>query len=115
MSRAKGNLAEDAAARYLASLGYEILDRNYAVRGGEIDIIAREGDFVVFVEVKARENARYAAPREAVTPAKRRRICGAALLWLQERGMAEANVRFDVVESVGGGLTLLRAAFDFTA
>ncbi|GHU83537.1 UPF0102 protein [Clostridia bacterium] len=115
MSREAGNRAEEAAADYLRSRGFEILRRNYAIRGAEVDIIAKEGDFIVFVEVKHRKSTQYALARESVTPAKQRRICMAALRWLQENGLQEANVRFDVVESGPLGITLLRGAFDDAA
>lgn len=113
MSRAIGDRAEEAAARYLESLGYVLIARNYAIRGAEVDIIAREGDCVAFVEVKARASVRYGAPRESVTRAKRRRIGQAAMRWLQENGLQDANVRFDVVECLPEGMALLRGAFDF--
>lgn len=113
MSRQIGNAAEDMAARLLASQGCQVLARNYAVRGGEIDIIIRDGDTIAFVEVKHRQSARYGQPREYVTAAKRRRICRAALSWLQENGCADQPIRFDVLESLGGRVEHIRAAFDF--
>lgn len=114
MSRAVGNRAEEAAARHLASRGYTILQRNYAIFGAEIDIIAAEGGCVVFVEVRYRALSSPVTPGESVTVAKRKRICRAALCWLQEIGLPEANVRFDIAEVTPGGVTLLRAAFPFT-
>jgi len=112
MSRQKGDAAEQMAAEYLASHGFSILARNYAIRGGEVDIIAQEGDFIVFVEVKQRESARYALPRESVTRAKQRRIAQTAMEWLQKNGFSERNIRFDIIEVLGGTVTLLRGAFD---
>lgn len=114
MSREIGKQAEDAAAAYLTSLGFQVLARNYAIRGAEVDIIARDGDFIVFVEVKARSRGDHGAPREAVTREKRRRIGQGALRWLQETGLAEANIRFDIVECLPQGMALLRGAYDFT-
>lgn len=114
MSRAKGDLAEDRAAAFLSSIGFHILARNFAIRGAEVDIIAKEGDTIAFMEVKSRKSARFAAPRESVTPAKRRRICRAALCFLKERGLSDAPVRFDIVEVLPEGTALLRGAFDFT-
>lgn len=106
-----GREAEAKAAEYLLSRGFEILRCNYAVRGAEIDIIAREGETVVFAEVKASASA--GAPRERVTAAKQRRICMAALRYLQENGLGEAYVRFDVIEVTPAGITHLRSAFDY--
>lgn len=114
MSRAAGNLAENRAVSFLEAEGFMILARNYAIRGAEVDIVAQEGDFFVFVEVKARKTAQFSTPRESVTLAKRRRICVAATRWLQEKGLMEANIRFDVVEVLGDRPALLRAAFDYT-
>lgn len=115
MSRATGNAAEDAAAAFLARQGYVILVRNYTVRGAEIDIIAQDGETYAFVEVKYRRSTRHGMPREAVTQAKRRRICMAALRWLQENNLPDVPVRFDVVEQTPQGMALLRAAFEYTA
>lgn len=113
MSRRIGGEAEAAAARYLVRQGFSILARNYTVRGAEVDIIAREGDYLAFVEVKYRKDAAAIAPREAVTPAKQRRLCMAALRWMQENGMGDAPARFDVVEVTSSGITLLRGAFSY--
>lgn len=112
MSRAIGAAAEKAAVAFLQANGFEVLQTNYAIRGAEIDIIAREGDCVVFVEVKHRRDADRLRPREAVTPAKQRRIILAAMRWLQAREMQSANIRFDVMESTPQGIVLLRGAFE---
>ena len=81
---AEGRLGEVRAEQYLAELGYEILARNYKSAGSEIDLIARDGSVIVFVEVKTRMVTRAATGREAVTAAKQRRIVAAALRYLQE-------------------------------
>ena len=112
MSREKGGAAERKAADYLASQGFEILARNYTIRGGEVDVVAREGDFIVFVEVKYRKSPRFSLPRESVTRAKQKRVAQTAMRWLQEKGLSEANIRFDIVEVLGDSVTLLRGAFD---
>lgn len=110
-----GRGAETAAAEYLVSRGLEILARNYAVRGAEIDIIAREGACVVFAEVKATASASdaHGAPRERVTLAKQRRVCRAALRYLQENNLGDSAVRFDVLEVTPAGVTHLRGAFSY--
>ena len=115
MSRKAGAIAEQLAAETLQALGFTILARNYAIRGAELDIVAQEGDCIVFVEVKQRKSARFAMPRESVTPAKQRRVILAATRWLQDRDFLEANIRFDVVEVLDGAVTLLRGAFDTSA
>lgn len=100
--RAVGDLAEDRACDYLRSLGYEILERNYTVRGGEIDIIARDGETVVFVEVKYRSGTRYGTGLEAVTPRKIERMLRAMGAYMEERGTDD--VRVDVVEVAPEGV-----------
>ena len=92
-----GAFGEDAACRYLRRRGYKILDRNYACRLGEVDIVARKGRFVVFVEVKLRKNADFGAAAEYVTAAKQRRVILTAERWLQLHPV-ELQPRFDVVE-----------------
>ena len=92
-----GEHGEDAATKFLTESGLEILDRNWRCRYGELDIVAREGDTTVFVEVKTRSGGYFGTPAEAVTPLKQRRIRRLAGLWLvQQRGPWSA-VRFDVV------------------
>lgn len=113
MSRAAGYAAEEMAASFLEEQGFTILARNYTIRGAEVDIIAREAETIVFVEVKQRKSSRYAAPRESVTLAKQRRISRAALVWLQREGLGDAPVRFDIVEVLPDGIALLRGAFFF--
>ena len=95
-----GSAGESAAAVYLKKKGYKILGQNYSCRYGEIDIIARRGSYVVFVEVKTRKNERYAQAREFVTRPKQERIISAAMLWLQQNE-TEHQHRYDVLE-VGG-------------
>jgi len=112
-SSALGRAAEDRAAEYLSRRGLTILARNYRIPGAEVDIIAEEGDTIAFVEVRFRASARYAAPRESVTPAKQKRICQAALRWLQENDKFRSNVRFDVIEMLAEGITHIRAAFAY--
>jgi len=92
-----GNKSEDLAANYLKLSGYRVLERNFRNRIGEIDIIAREGPVLVFVEVKARKTRRYGSPKQAVTPAKQARISAAATAYLKATGQLQAKARFDVV------------------
>lgn len=92
-----GAFGEDAACRYLKRRGYKIEGRNYGCRFGEIDIIARDRRYVVFVEVKLRRDASHGTAAEFVTPAKQRRVIAAAQLWLQQNPSA-LQPRFDVVE-----------------
>lgn len=96
-NRELGRWGEEQAAAYLRRHFYRIVDRNYSCRGGEIDIIAQRGRYLVFVEVKLRKNADFAQAREFVTPSKQRRIMYAAQSYLAERD-CELQPRFDVIE-----------------
>ena len=92
-----GKQSENLAAHYLQLKGYRILESNYRNRIGEIDIIAREGAALVFIEVKARKTGRYGSPKTAVTPAKQAKIANTALAYLKETGQMGSKARFDVV------------------
>jgi putative endonuclease len=81
-SKQFGAWGEETAAEYLRRKGYTIVGLNYRVRGGEIDIIARNRKFLIFVEVKTRKNTAFAQAREYITEAKQRRIIYSAQLWL---------------------------------
>ena len=109
-SRAFGRDGEDAAARYLSALGFEVLKRNLRGPSGEIDIVAREGATLVFIEVKARRSRTYGSALGAVDARKRRRLRAAAADYLQFVA-PEAKARFDVLTIDGARLRLHRDAF----
>ena len=92
-----GSFGEDAAAAFLKKKGFLLIERNFSCRLGEIDVIAREGEYLSFIEVKLRRDASHGLAREFVTPAKQRRIILAAKYWLS-RHPTELQPRFDVVE-----------------
>ena len=96
----RGAWGEQVARVYLERHGYVILETNFRTRLGEIDIIAQDGKYTVFAEVKTRKNDRFAAAREHVTPAKQARILAAAEEWLQSHPEAP-QPRFDVIEVYG--------------
>ena len=110
-----GSAGESAAAAYLKRKRYKILAQNYSCRFGEIDIIAQQGNCVVFVEVKTRKNENFAQAREFVTRAKQERVIKAAMLWLQQNDV-DLQPRFDVIEVVGEGfrqkITHIENAFE---
>jgi putative endonuclease len=93
----RGTAGEDRACQHLRRQGFAILERNFRCRTGEIDIVARDGDTLVFVEVKERGDASHGGAVEAVTLAKRRRVVRAARQWASIHGESESRVRFDVV------------------
>ena len=92
-----GQKAEAMAARFLKRRGYKIIARNHRTRSGEIDIIAREGETLVFVEVKARTSLRYGSAKAAVTPHKQRQVAKVALGYLKMTDQSHVKARFDVV------------------
>lgn len=95
-----GRRGEDAAARFLHRHGYEILERNWTCAAGEADIIARDGDCVVFVEVKTRASVDKGFPSEAVDRHKRSKYEKIAALFLAQYDVVDVPVRFDVVSLV---------------
>ena len=116
-TRSAGKAGEDLAASSLERAGYEILCRNYRCRHGELDIVAREGRHLVFVEVKSRRSLRFGEPHEAVDARKQRRISRTALHYLQHHGGTEQDARFDVllIRFAGDGepeIRLIRNAFE---
>lgn len=97
---AVGDTGESIAVRYLKGQGFKIVECNFRSVCGEIDIVARDGRTIVFVEVKCRKNENYGPPQLAVTPFKQRQISKAALVWLSRKKLYDAEARFDVVAIV---------------
>jgi len=94
----RGKRAENAVARRLWWNGYRILARNFRTRGGEVDIIARKGDTVAFVEVRARQEGADVSPKDTIGRAKERRIDAAASAYLKANRLREVTVRYDIAE-----------------
>ncbi|MBI5883819.1 MAG: YraN family protein [Elusimicrobia bacterium] len=111
MSRAKGSQAESSAADFLEKKGFSILERNYRLPFGEIDLVAREGDTVVFVEVKARSGSGFGGPEASVGSVKQRKLVRTAQAWLRSRRW-EGPARFDVVAIEGSDIRHIEDAFD---
>jgi putative endonuclease len=105
-----GRQAEERAAQFLRGRGYRIVCINYHWRGGEIDLIARDGNCLVFVEVKARSGSSYGLPEEAVTPVKQRKLIRTAQRYLTEHP-SSLDLRFDVVALSAGEARLYQDAF----
>ena len=96
--RSDGNTHEEMALRYLLDRGYRLVKRNFHFgRAGEIDLVMRDGETYVFVEVKARRSHGFGLPEESVTPAKRRRVRKVAAGFIYINALPEAVARFDVV------------------
>ncbi len=95
--RRVGAAGEDLAVRYLRKRGYEILRTNFRFERAEVDVVAREGDALVFVEVKSRRSKTFGEPEDAVTPRKQRQLLKAAEGYLFENGIDDVECRFDVL------------------
>jgi putative endonuclease len=113
-----GKSGENYACWELERLGYEILDRRYRTRMGEIDIVARDGEVLAFIEVKARRSARFGPPAEAVGAQKRHKLMQMASCYIFDRRLSNARCRFDVVSvTFGAGerrpkIAVFKGAFD---
>jgi putative endonuclease len=114
-NRVLGTGGEDAAAAWYEEQGYEVLERNWRRREGEVDLIVRRRRTVAFVEVKTRSSGDFGTGAEAVLPAKQRRIRRLAGRWLAEltpaSGRALVDVRFDVVDITAGEVDVIEDAF----
>lgn len=113
--RGFGAQGEADARDYLVRKGIRVLEMNYRRPTGEIDIIARQGRTTLFVEVKRRSSLRFGRPSEAVDRAKQAHILRTAQLYLQEKRLTDAPVRFDVVEILPGEIRHIENAFDASA
>ena len=113
-TRRTGADYERAAGYYLEKQGCEVLEYNYRCRAGEIDLIAKDGEYLVFCEVKYRSDGRKGSPLEAVDDRKQRRICRAASSYLARHGLrTDQGCRFDVVAITGEKIRLVKNAFPF--
>jgi putative endonuclease len=111
-----GRQGEGIALDYLKNEGYLIVERNYRCHLGEIDIIAKEGNIIVFVEVKSRRSGSFGEPQEAVGTKKQKKLSMIALFYLHEKKITDVNARFDIVAvHIDSGeplVELIRDAFD---
>jgi putative endonuclease len=95
--RSKGKIGEDVAVNFLKQNSYDILEQNYYYNHGEIDIVAKDGNVLVFVEVKLRRSTKFGEPEEAVTPKKQELLRRTAEGYVAEKNIEEVECRFDVV------------------
>ena len=106
-----GVSGEHKASEYLKNKGYKIINMNYTCPIGEIDIICKYKDMIVFVEVKQRESLKYGYPREAVTSTKANKIRMVALNYLKYKRLTNQKIRFDVVDILGDKITHIENCF----
>ncbi|WP_066507262.1 YraN family protein [Abyssisolibacter fermentans] len=97
-NKQQGQIGEKLAVNFLKKKGYSILETNFTAKIGEIDIIAKDKDIIVFIEVKARRTDKYGRPSESVTPYKQRKIIKTALLYHSINKLCDVQFRFDVIE-----------------
>lgn len=112
MNRKKGFEYEKKAAVYLQEKGYKILEQNFYTFFGEIDLIAREKETIVFIEVKYRKSIKNGYPQEAVTHQKRQRIIKSAQYYLYQHNALEKPCRFDVIAIMGKEFVHIENAFE---
>ncbi|OGE26502.1 YraN family protein [Candidatus Daviesbacteria bacterium RIFCSPHIGHO2_02_FULL_39_12] len=92
-----GNLGEDIACQYLKKHGYKILERNFRIRGGEIDIVCKDGEYLAFVEVKTRYSHEYGLPIESMTSWKIKALLKTALFYVRKINWEDKGYRLDLV------------------
>ncbi len=95
-----GSYGEEIAENHIRNLGYEIMSRNFRCNIGEIDIIARDGNYITFIEVKTRYDKKYGYPREAVTKGKQYKIYKVAQFYILKNRIEKLSFRFDVIEVI---------------
>ena len=106
-----GEVGEKQAVKYLKKQKCKILEKNYTTHLGEIDIICKDGEYTVFVEVKTRKNNNYGEPSEAVNKFKRQKYFKVATEYLMRKGLLDSPCRFDVIEIENGKINHIKDAF----
>lgn len=115
-----GNLGETIACDYLIKQGYHIIQRNFSCKVGELDIIATDNDFLVFIEVKTRTSDRFGLPSESVSYSKQKKIVKTALCFIAYKKLFDYMSRFDVIEVTVGEsyeahqINLIKDAFQYS-
>ena len=111
-----GKKGEEVAFQFLKKNGYRIIERNYVCKTGEVDLIAKEKETLVFIEVKTRTSTAFGPPQLAVNASKQKQLSKVALTYLKEKHLEEVKARFDVVAILLGAkgeeIELIRDAFD---
>ena len=113
-NRQSGIEGETIAVEYLKKKGYKILERNFSAKTGEIDIIAQDGKYLVFVEVKSRDNLKFGQPIESISLAKVRKIARTAQFYIVVNGKQNCLCRFDAIEVLRGEVNHIKNAFDLS-
>lgn len=112
--RSLGSEKEELATKFLTERGVEVLTKNFYFHGGELDLIAKDGEYVCFIEVKYRKSTRYGFPEEAVTVSKQRKILQGARVYLyQNHYPTDTPCRFDVISIYNEEINWIQDAFTF--
>jgi len=111
-NRRLGKLGEDIAVKYLRKNGYQIIERNFRNKLGEIDIIAREGDVISFIEVKSRGSEQFGSGLEAIDKRKMRKLSQVALTYIKLHSLEDVMCRFDVLALSDSKIDLIKNAFE---
>jgi len=113
-----GKTGESIAVKELTTLGYTILEKNFRAKPGEIDIIAKDKETIVFVEVKARRTKSFGNAKYSITPGKQRKISMTALIYLKQKSMMKKKARFDVIiihpDNSNRAVEIIKNAFDLS-
>ena len=107
----KGKIGEKIAVKFLENKGFSIIITNYRTSFGEIDIIAKDGEYIVFIEVKLRNSLKNGLPREAVNKSKQKNIIAVAEKYISENQMFNVDFRFDVIEVLENSIIHIENAF----
>ena len=110
-NKLKGAIGENQAADYVKKLGFKVLERNFTTKIGEIDIIAQDKNYIVFIEVKKRTSLEYGRPSEAVNYFKQTKIKQVSQIYLQKNNKLNSYVRFDVLEILDNEINYILNAF----
>jgi len=110
-SKEKGNFGEFLAQKYLEKKGYKIIDKNFSTRFGEVDLIAIDGNYIVFIEVRMRSRSAY-EPEESISIHKVKKIIKTAQIFLYKKKINSLNVRFDVISIMDNKIKHIQNAFD---
>lgn len=111
-NRSKGDLYESKTIEYIERLNFYVLDRNYYSRFGEIDIVAKDDQTLVFIEVKYRTNGNYGHPSESINYYKRRNMVNTAMWYTKDKGISDCNIRFDAAIWHKGKIEYYKGAFE---
>jgi putative endonuclease len=110
-SQALGRDGEQQAEAWYVANGYDVLDRNWRCRDGELDLVLRKNRTIVFCEVKTRTTTQFGTPAEAITRQKRQKLRHLAAAWLEDSPVRPRQIRFDVAAILGGQLEILEGCF----